>query len=346
MGGAGSVGSTGVKRVLCLLICMGSVFAQGQSAPRISNTLPPSENIRKPDLTIPGAAAEAASAMAYDPNGRYLAVTGSNNAVRVFDARPGSGLTAELSQTLIGHTAPVLAIGFKDTNSLVSVSLDQTIKIWDVASGKLLHSAALRFGDRLIPTLSPGKQPLLAGGLLNRVMLWDYQTGELLKTFEVNDSDVAALAFTPDGKLLVIGTSKGVVRLMDVATWKLTGIVDLDAPVHSLAVATNRILVDCADGTLLLLRMADDQNSIPEVPGEGSGAIAFSPNGDRFACGGANGIIRLWDSGSLKLLCQLQGDTAEVRSIAFSPDRQDMVSRSANGEINCWSLQSVPSGEP
>lgn len=345
MGRAGFVRSAGMRCFLCFFICLGGAVAQGQSAPRISNTLPPAEGIRKPDLGIPGAAAKAVSAIAYNPNGRYLAVAGSDNAVRVYEARPGGVLTSELSQTLVGHTAPVLAIVFKDISSLVSVSLDQTVRIWDVASGKLLHSAALRFGNKLIPALSPGKQPLLAGGMLNRVMLWDYQTGELLKTFEVNDSDVAALEFTPDGKLLVIGTSKGVVRLMDVATWKLTGIVDLDAPVHSLAVATNRILVGCADGTLLLLRMAD-QNSIPEVPGEGPGAIAFSPNGDRFACGGGNGIIRVWDSGSLELLGELQRNTAEVCSIVFSPDGQDVVSSSANGEINCWSLLLAPSGKP
>lgn len=315
----------------------------GQSAPRISDTHPPPEDIRKPDLTISAASASPIAVIAYNPNGRFLAVAGSDNAIRVYDARPGDRLTAGLEQTLTGHTAPILAIGFQDTNRLVSVSLDHTAKMWDIASGKLLHSVELNFGKQLISAIAPGNQPFLAGAALTQVRLWNYQTGEPLKKFEANDSDVAALAFTPDGKLLVIGTTKGVVRVMDVATWKVTRAIDLDTPVHSLAASANHILVGYEDGTVALLNLGD-QDSIPQLKQQTGAinAVAFSAKGERFASASADQTVKVWDTGTLKLLCSLEGHRSAVLSVVFSPNGRKMASSGADGTVNYWTLPLPP----
>jgi WD40 repeat protein len=293
----------------------------------------PGEDIRKPDLTISGRNPKHAVPIAYNLSGRFLAVGEIDNAIRIYDAGPGDRLNAGLTQTLTGHNAPILAIGFSDTNTLVSISLDQTAKIWDIASGKLLHSTNLNFGKQLVPAIAPRGQPFLAGGTLKQVRLWNYQTGELLKTFEANDSSVAALAFTPDGKLLVIGTTKGVVRVMDVAAWKVTRSIDLDTPVRSLAASTNHILVGYSDGEIALLDFAD-QSSIPEVK-EQAGAIlalAFSPKGDRFAAASIDNTVKVWDTNTLKLLSS-QKHTAAVLSVTFSPDGQNIAAANADRNV-------------
>ena len=210
-------------------------LARAESAPHISDTYPPPDDIRKPDLTIPGNDVSGTGVIAYNPNGRFLAVAAGEKSIRIYDARPGDRLTAELSKTLTGHAAQILGLCFSDTNTLVSISLDQTAKIWDVESGKLLHTTELNFGKQIRFAIAPGHQSLAADSSFGKARLWNYQTGELLKTFEPNDSWVSALAFTPDGKFLVIGTDKGVVRVMDVATWTVTRTIDLDSPVRSLA---------------------------------------------------------------------------------------------------------------
>jgi WD40 repeat protein len=320
-----------------------SLVAQGQLAQGISHTDPPPGSIRKPDLTILGDSSRPTAVIAYHPNGRSLAVGGVDGAIRVYDARPGEHSIAWLTHTLTGHTAPILAIGFHETNALVSVSLDHTAKIWDITSGKLLHSAQLNFGKQLVPAIAPGKEPLVAGGALREVRLWNYKTGELLKSFEANDSDVAALVFTPDGKLLVIGTTKGVVRVMDVAAWKVTRTIDLDTPVRSIAASMNRIAVGYADGSVALLDFSD-QSSVPEVK-EQTGtirAIAFSLNGKRFASASADGTIKVWDVNTLQLLSSLEGRDGEVLSVAFSPDGQKVASGGADGNVNYWTVTLPP----
>src|SRR5262249_15638519 len=162
-------------------------------------------------------------------------------------------LAAELSKTLTGHAAQILGLCFSDTNTLVSVSLDQTVKTWDIETGKLLHSADLALGKQIEFAIVPGSQSLAVDSSFGKARLWNFQTGEVLKTFEPNDSWVSALAFTPDGKRLVIGTDKGVLRVMDVATWTVARTIDLDSPIHSLAASAEHIIVGYGEGTVAML---------------------------------------------------------------------------------------------
>jgi len=321
-----------------MMVC--TAMAQESSAPHISNTYPPADDVRRPDLTISEGVSKASAVIAYNPNGRFLAAAGQDNLIRLYDARPRDRLTADLTQTLTGHISVILAIGFNGTNTLVSVSVDQTAKSWDIVSGKLLHSVELNFGKQLVPAIAPGNQPLLAGGTLRQVRLWNYQTGELLKSFEANDSNVAALAFTPDGKLLVIGTTKGVVRVMDVRAWKVTRMIDLDTPVYSLAASMSRVAVGYGDGTIALLNLDGEQISVPEVKKQTGkiNALAFDGKGGRFASASADGTVKVWNTETLKLFSSLEGQSNEVLSIVFNLTGQRVASGGADGRIQCWTL--------
>jgi WD40 repeat protein len=327
-----------MKTASCLVFCalMIGALIRGQGDAQVAD--PSREVIRKPDFTIRGDSSQPISALAYNSNGKFLAVAGSDGVIRVYDARPGDSATAHLARTLTGHTLPVLAIGFSDSNTLVSISADQTAKFWDINTGKLLHSAGLGFGKAVIAAIAPG-QPLLAGAALKQVRLWNYQTDELLRTFEANDSAVAALAFTPDGRLLVIGTTKGVIRVLEVASGKVARMIDLDTPVRSLAASTNCIAVGYADGTLAVLKLGD-QESIPELKKHTGAitAVAFSANGEQFASGSADKTVKVWDTETLKLVGSMEGHTEQVLAVVFSPDGHQMASGGADGNVNFWTV--------
>jgi WD40 repeat protein len=64
----------------------------------------------------------------FSPNSLWLAVTGRNNEVRVWDTR-----TLRLKSALRGHVGFVTALAFdSDNNTLYSASEDGTVKIWKV----------------------------------------------------------------------------------------------------------------------------------------------------------------------------------------------------------------------
>ncbi|HWC60200.1 MAG TPA: WD40 repeat domain-containing protein [Verrucomicrobiae bacterium] len=296
------------------------------------------EDIRKPDLIIAGVTSNAAGILAYSPDGRHLAVA-RDRSIQIYDPRIMESLKTQLRRTLSGHEGEILGLAFSDTNTLVSISRDQTAKIWDLETGKLLHTAELHLGKQNRFVIAPGQQPLAADSSSGKARLWNYRTGELLKSFEPNDSWASTLAFTPDGKSLVIGTEKGVLRVMDAAAWTVTRTIDLDSPVRSLAASAERIAVGYSDGTVAILNFGD-QPSVPEVKKQNGviNAIAFSPKGEVFASASADHTVEVWDAKTLKPLCSLQGHAAPVVAVAFSPEGRRIASMDSEGVVNFWTV--------
>lgn len=169
------------------------------------------------------------------------------------------------------------------------------------------------------------------------ITFWNYRTGRSLKTFEANDSEVSALGFTPDGKQLVVGTWKGVLRVFDIAAGKMVREIDLDTPIYSLAASMEHIAVGYGDGTVAVLNFSE-QSSIPELKKQNGAimCIAFSPKGDRFVCGSADGAVGVWDAKTLQLLGGQEGRGLKVLSVVFGPDGREIVAADTSGMVRSW----------
>ncbi len=320
---------------ICLILCLlgGNIFIRAQTpvAPSAS-----AEVVLAPDWTMPVEEAKSVVALAVSPDGKFLAAVGDDDTVRVFQLE--TNRPAKLKYTLTGQGRMLPWVGFGGPHRIVSLWFDNSVKICDAASGDLLHSTGMLVGKNLRPAVAPN-QPLLAAAETNQVTLWNCLSGELLQTFNVNDSAASALDFTPDGKFLVIGTFKGVVRVISVADWKLAQSVDLDTPVRALAVANNRIVVGYADGGLNLLNLTDEK-PIPEVKGHRAGisALAFNPGGDWLASASVDGITRVWEGKTLKSRFRLAGSSVEVKTIVFNPNGRQVIAGDADGKLLSWTL--------
>jgi WD40 repeat protein len=89
-----------------------------------------------------------------------------------------------------------------DEHLLASASKDRTVRLWDPATGKTLHTLA---GNTVMVTsvaFSPDGHLLASAEHDQTVRLWDPVTGEALCSFEASDSGVSSLAFSPTGQLL------------------------------------------------------------------------------------------------------------------------------------------------
>jgi len=105
-------------------------------------------------------------------------------------------------QPLEGHQADVNAAAFSsDGKLLASASDDQTVRLWDAATGAALQT--LYHSDRATNiTFSPNNKRLASATDDGTIMLWDPASGSALQTFKGHSGPLNDITFSPDGELL------------------------------------------------------------------------------------------------------------------------------------------------
>nr|WP_322685973.1 caspase family protein [Nostoc sp. DedQUE07]MDZ8132322.1 caspase family protein [Nostoc sp. DedQUE07] len=76
-------------------------------------------------------------------------------------------------------------------------------------------------------------------------------------------------------------------------------------------------------------------------------SVAFSPDVQKkLVIGDSKGIVQVWEASSGRVLLFLQGHEDGVKSVAFSPDGQRIISGSDDKTLRLWDLNGLPIGQP
>ncbi|KAH7302855.1 WD40-repeat-containing domain protein, partial [Stachybotrys elegans] len=106
---------------------------------------------------------------------------------------------------LEGHRDAVRSVVFSpDAKHLASASGDNTVRLWDAATGQCLQTLEGHRDAVNSVVFSPDAKHLASASLDKTVRLWDAATGQCLQIF--NTGVISRLLFTPDGSHLQTGT--------------------------------------------------------------------------------------------------------------------------------------------
>jgi serine/threonine protein kinase len=145
-----------------------------------------------------------------------------------------------------------------DGKVVMSASVDETVRLWDAATGAA--RSTLEGHERPVSAVafSPDGKVVASASWDKTVRLWDAATGAARGTLKGHGDWVDAVAFSPDGKVVASASWDKTVRLWDAATGAARGTLEG----HEGAVR----------------------------------AVAFSPDGKVVASASGDKTVRLWDA--------------------------------------------------
>jgi RNA polymerase sigma factor (sigma-70 family) len=253
-----------------------------------------------------------------------------------------------ISKISITRTGPTFqpCLQFSSDNKLLAVvnssstlrSIeDQRIDLFDVATGKCLHTLTdatvpqqvgkakvLNLAQTLV--FSPDSQ-VLAWSLGSNVFLWSTTTGERIGMLPMpTGAPLRNFAFTPDGRCLALDRNDGTVLLCELATAERRHIFGRPLPKAGGKPAIN---VD-----------APPQGGV-DLQIQRASRIAISPNGKSLALAAEDRKIHVWDCVTGRELAAFEGHVGRLNAVAFSPDSKLVASASADTTALVWDLSKV-----
>lgn len=287
--------------------------------------------------------------LAFSPDGRTLASAGAD-AIRLWDVASRQPVGSPIGAITSEHIAAAISLAFSpDGTRLASGSLlDNTVTLWEVASGRPLGAPLAGHAANVLSlAFSPDGARLASGASDQEVRLWDVASGQPIGApFRGHESAVKSVAFSPDGKLIASGSLDATVRLWDAAEGRPLGApIAQGAPVASLAFSPDGalLLVGSKDNRVRLWDVATREAVGPPLAGHTTEVLSVSFGRDGiFASADAEGTIILWKlAGASPLARPLAGATGDVYGLAFSPDGTLLAtSNREDGSIQLWSVWS------
>lgn len=295
----------------------------------------------------------AASALAVDTDGRYLAVGGRDSSVRVWSLEDGA-----LLQQFVG-TAPIRSLQFAPSGSwLTGDDLSNTLRLWNVAEGGPPLIQRIGSSPWLTDFSADGGE-LIAGSADRSYEVYTLPEGRR-SDIGLRHTSAQSAADYQRVKPLVLaqaGYAVTVASGSDVKVWRLPSAIAAKVPGRSLP--GNVLAAVSVDGRHIVTGGYTDKLSVyaPGAPGEvrlelrerldqQSAAVlclAFTRNGNTLAAGSMDGEVRVWDARSGQLAdMQVVHADGPVHDLLFSSDgellfsasrREVLVTRWSTGEV-------------
>lgn len=222
----------------------------------------------------------------------------------------------------------------EDCIMVAAGSSDGTVRVWDVASGQILHEDVYGGGPEfdivMAIALRPQNEGLMAVGRFNGAIAI-YRVGSLNQIASFNTGNILHdLAFSRDGMLLAAGCHEdGTIRLYDMTGNAGGAVEDVsgESPTVSVEFLPSESDVVMSTSSEVAHFWGSDDRLLQSISGEVK-KVHCSPDQSLVGLVMADKSLQLWSEGMARKLATY--DDGEIYSIIFSPDSLTFALRSSD----------------
>lgn len=303
-----------------------------------------------------------AGQLRFSPNGKTLMALGGNYKEQYpTPVEPAGELVLwnveerATARLLSANSQPIHDLQVSpDGKRIITAHEDKVVRVWDAASGALLHE--LTGHQSPTPCLSLGNDPhqvLVPSG--QKVLLWNTESGKLLRTYAEEQNgpswSVRCAEMRPDGKQIALSDIAGKIVLIDADSGRRE--LEIDKFGSHLSYSPDGKLLAIPyqfdlHGELRIVETASGKErhhfrteQKMEIFRTGWGYLraTFSPDGRYVAAVGNIGGAHLYDLRSGKLLRKMQGHGTTVWAAAFTSDGSRLATSGySDGTVKLWSV--------
>ena len=272
-----------------------------------------------------------------EPDHPYLAPVRQPSSTR--------SLFPALLAVLQGHRAAVRDVAITaDGTRGVSVSDDQTLRVWDLATGRCRYRLPA-LAHRCV-AIAPDGTWAVTGG--RGMQVWNLEDGRLARSFPGPPAEITCLSASVDGETLATGCGSvwsgkddqaAGLWLWDLRSGQLRQRFEECGPLLSIALTPDAVagVTGSYDGRVIRWDFATGGHHLVEAMPRNATAVAVTPNGAVIVAGDYGGALGVWDfaRGRAKAL---DGHEKVVTGIGVTDDGLRAVTGSEDGSVLVWDL--------
>jgi len=304
------------------------------------------------------------SEVVYTPRGDRIASGSEDATVRIWDVK-----TKTCCRVLTDHAGPVLSVAFSPQGDMIaSAGQDKTVRIWNAETGACHHIFTGHSDIVTRVVFSPKGDYIASGSYDQTLRLWDIGSEETRQIAIGHSKEILSVACSPDGDEVVSCSDDGSIRLRDALSGVcrrtitsdlqkfvnirysqggalfVSGFKDMRDEISHIegtvvAYSLQRNQVASGDSGGGSMRMEDVKTKecskyfIGSV--QSANCIMNSPRGIYIVSSFFH-IVVIRDIESGMCLHQLDGHSAKVMSVAYSPRNDLLVSAGSDTTVRLW----------
>ncbi len=260
--------------------------------------------------------------------------------------RLGFGLKRNLERSGV-HTGRVVRVDvIPDSNFAISASYDGTLKVWDWATGQIVHTLEghrRRINDVAL-TLN-GRYAISASGD-RTIKVWDLMTAQVVRAIEGHTKEVDDIAVTPDGRYIISASWGDLLRVWDLDTGQF--IRTLEGHTQRTVKLGDFYVAMLDDKTLQVWdSSAQLVDTLEGYMWQELAPVAVTPDGRFAVCAGLIStsafytrkyMLYVWEISTGRCVQKIEGHKDRVSAVTVIPDGRSVISASVDGVLNIWEL--------